>query len=410
MSSAVIRRVFAYYPGFFLCVCVCCSGIRRESALAIYPRRERAMADFVAKWEGIVAASGWDEKREKAVSLSDEVHDNIAEFSKCGIISKIKEGLESKDENARQSAVVVYGVLAENVGQPIEPFLIPLLPAVVSLYADRSAEIRNETEKAARGLLGSVCPYAIRPILRNLSEAMLSARRWQCKEGGLKLLASLVLTAPRQLSMCLPEVVPVMEEVMSDTRKEVQDVGMATFIKVCSIVGNQDIEPFIPTLSSCLAHPDEVPECIHKLAATTFVQQVEAPTLSIISPLLIRGLNDRGLQQTAIKRKTAVIIDNMCKLVENPLDAIPFLPKLLPGLMKNKETISDPEARGVTEKAYKTMLMVAGQTEATAEAAAESKQLEPKDVHVVLMVRQVQSISRTTAITGDWILKAEKKS
>ena len=46
-------------------------------------------------------------------------------------------------------------------------------------------------------------------------------------------------------------------------------------------------------------------------------------------PLLVRGL--RQDNTTAIKRKAAVIIENMAKLVDNPLDAVPFLPKLLPG-------------------------------------------------------------------------------
>ena len=46
-------------------------------------------------------------------------------------------------------------------------------------------------------------------------------------------------------------------------------------------------------------------------------------------PLLVRGL--RQDNTTAIKRKAALIIENMAKLVDNPLDAVPFLPKLLPG-------------------------------------------------------------------------------
>ena len=37
-------------------------------------------------------------------------------------------------------------------------------------------------------------------------------------------------------------------------------------------------------------------------------------TLSIMAPLLSRGLAERD---TAIKRKAAVIVDNMCKLVES---------------------------------------------------------------------------------------------
>jgi elongation factor 3 len=59
--------------------------------------------------------------------------------------------------------------------------------------------------------------------------------------------------------------------------------------------------------------------------------QVEAPPLSIIVPLLVRGLRERT---TAIKRKSCVIIDNMAKLVDNPADAAPFLPKLIPELEK----------------------------------------------------------------------------
>ena len=55
-------------------------------------------------------------------------------------------------------------------------------------------------------------------------------------------------------------------------------------------IGNLDIEPFVPTLIQCIVKIDEVPECVHKLAATTFVQQVESPTLSILGPLLMRGL------------------------------------------------------------------------------------------------------------------------
>jgi elongation factor 3 len=85
---------------------------------------------------------------------------------------------------------------------------------------------------------------------------------------------------------------------------------------VCSVVGNRDIEPFIPVLVSCIARPAEVPDCVHKLGATTFVQSVEAPALSIMVPLLIRGLRERA---TAVKRKSALIIDNMAKVSSLPV-------------------------------------------------------------------------------------------
>lgn len=59
------------------------------------------------------------------------------------------------------------------------------------------------------------------------------------------------------------------------------------------------------------------------------MQAVEAPALAIMVPLLIRGLRHN---ETPIKRKTAMIIANMSKLVNNPVDATVFLPRLLPGM------------------------------------------------------------------------------
>ena len=56
-----------------------------------------------------------------------------------------------------------------------------------------------------------------------------------------------------------------------------------------------------------IEQPSEVPETICKLAATTFVTTVEAPSLAIMSPTLHRGLSEAA---QAILRQTSIIIDN----------------------------------------------------------------------------------------------------
>ena len=105
--------------------------------------------------------------------------------------------------------------------------------------------------------------------------------------------------------------------------------------------------------SNCLINPvEETPKTIQLLAATTFVQEVDSPTLALMAPLLSRGLNEK---LTATVRKVAVIIDNMTKLVDNEHTIRPFVPKLLPGLIKVENTVGDPEARGVVVKAIKTL-------------------------------------------------------
>ena len=50
----------------------------------------------------------------------------------------------------------------------------------------------------------------------------------------------------------------------------------------------------------------------------------------------------------------------MCKLVEVPAYAAPFLPKLLPGLDRAKEEVSDPEVRECCLKAHKMLVKAAG--------------------------------------------------
>lgn len=87
---------------------------------------------------------------------------------------------------------------------------------------------------------------------------------------------------------------------------------------------------------------------MHALAGVTFVQSVQSPALAMVVPLLIRGLRSR---LTATRRQSCVIIDNMSKLVDEPLDAYPFLPTLMPALQFAADAMSDPEARSVAERA-----------------------------------------------------------
>lgn len=55
-----------------------------------------------------------------------------------------------------------------------------------------------------------------------LFDAMEDSKKWQIKEGALKLLAALAKTAPAQVSVCLPAIVPLISERMVDPREQVR--------------------------------------------------------------------------------------------------------------------------------------------------------------------------------------------
>merc|ERR1719201_2111589 len=98
--------------------------------------------------------------------------------------------------------------------------------------------------------------------------------------------------------------------------------------------------------------PATIGDVVEKSASVVFVQAVETPALAVAVPIVTRGLKDK---KEPTKRKACVIIDNMVKLVPDPREVLPFLEKLLPLLKKACDEISDPEARGMAERALSTL-------------------------------------------------------
>lgn len=103
-------------------------------------------------------------------------------------------------------------------------------------------------------------------------------------------LADMASNAKREnVALELYEIVPVLSEVMWDADDDVVAAATETLGKCCDTAGNRDLAPFAPTIIHCIANPDDVPECIHKLAATVFVQEIRSPALAVTVPLLVRG-------------------------------------------------------------------------------------------------------------------------
>lgn len=204
-----------------------------------------------------------------------------------------------------------------------------------------------------KAIINSMSSYAIKySTLPILFEKLSVKEKWQIRVTSLHLIRHLAQIAPVQIAACLPELIPKLAEQAADARREISQAAEQALFDVCNCMQNKDIEPFIPVLVSCIARPNELDECIYKLSATTFVQVVEQPTLAILVPLLERGLRS---PTSAIRRRAAVICDNMCKLVQNPAHASPLLPTLLPLLTSAKESTADPEVREVCSKAYATL-------------------------------------------------------
>ncbi|QLL32097.1 hypothetical protein HG536_0C02660 [Torulaspora globosa] len=262
-----------------------------------------------------------------------------------------------KDKKSAANALETISHVASpsDLSPSIEPFVVSAVPLIAEQCGNKDKEIQEAASQALVSIVKAVNPIAVKALLPHLTTALSNTNKWQEKVAILAAISELVDSAKTQVALRMPELIPVLSEAMWDTKKEVKKAATDTMTKATETVENKDIERFIPELIGCIADPSAVPETVHLLGATTFVAEVTPATLSIMVPLLSRGLAER---ETSIKRKAAVIIDNMCKLVEDPQVVAPFLDKLLPGLKNNFATIADPEAREVTLRGLKTLRRV----------------------------------------------------
>ncbi|CAG7967429.1 unnamed protein product [Penicillium salamii] len=268
-----------------------------------------------------------------------------------------KQLANKKDATARERAAEGIRAIAlhPTIEAGVEPHLVALLGPILAAVGDKQQAVKEAAQSAAIAIVKNVSGNAVKATITPILDSLANAQKWPEKKCALDCLDQLVDSAKMQLGYQVPTLLPVISEAMWDTKTEIKKAAYSTMEKVCNLIVNKDIERFIPELIKCIAKPQNVPETIHLLGATTFVTDVTGPTLAIMVPLLDRGLVER---ETAIKRKTAVIVDNMCKLVEDPQLVAPFLPKMLPGLNKNFETLADPEAREKTKQALDTLARV----------------------------------------------------
>ena len=268
-----------------------------------------------------------------------------------------KQLSNKKDAGARERSLETIKSIAQHstVSPNVEPYLAELLAPTLAAVGDKMNPVKVAAQAASLAIVKAINANAVKAILPAIIKSILSAQKWAEKITGLQCIEALVESAPAQLAFRVPDLIPVGSESMWDTKPEVKKAAYGTMEKVCNLIVNKDIERFIPELIKCIAKPENVPETVHLLGATTFVTDVHEPTLAIMVPLLDRGLDER---ETAIKRKSAVIVDNMCKLVEDPQIVAAFLPKLMPKLQKNFDTLADPEAREKTRQGLDTLIRV----------------------------------------------------
>ncbi|KAH8993307.1 P-loop containing nucleoside triphosphate hydrolase protein [Lactarius hatsudake] len=274
----------------------------------------------------------------------------------------------------RESAAMAFQSFAAVLGPPAAPVLMPSLPILFDLYMDKGEVVRQAAAGATKAILKLFPPESTHLVFKTL-EGIIENGKWRTKAAALDAMRTFVSGAEEAVATELAAILPPVTAAMHDTKNEVTSAAVKCATALCTTLANADLAPHIPILVKCMSDPTSVPLCIKSLSNTTFVAEVTAPALAVLVPLLTRALNDRSME---VQRRTVVVIDNLVKLVRDPVVAATYLGPLVIGVNKIAEGAAFPEVRAFAEGALNT-LQKAG-------ASSGADALPPRDVTAEVII------------------------
>ncbi|ESR56521.1 hypothetical protein CICLE_v10018428mg [Citrus x clementina] len=307
----------------------------------------------------LMKSDKYGERRGAAFGLAGVVKGfGISSLKKYGIAATLREGLADRNSaKRREGALLAFECLCEKLGRLFEPYVIQMLPLLLVAFSDQVVAVREAAECAARAMMSQLSAQGVKLVLPSLLKG-LEDKAWRTKQSSVQLLGAMAYCAPQQLSQCLPKIVPKLTEVLTDTHPKVQSAGQTALQQVGSVIKNPEIASLVPTLLMGLTDPnDHTKYSLDILLQTTFVNTVDAPSLALLVPIVHRGLRERSAET---KKKAAQIVGNMCSLVTEPKDMIPYIGLLLPEV---KKVLVDPipEVRSVAARAIGSLIRGMGE-------------------------------------------------
>lgn len=280
---------------------------------------------------------------------------SIQAVSQHQILKRIEAAAEDKKESkVRQGALLCLEGLTLSLGRLFDPYVVSSLPLLLQAFSDGNADVRTASKNASGVMMSQLSGPGVKQVLNPLLEGI-QDKQWRTKLGSIELLSAMTNCLPKQLAACLPKVVPALCGVINDQHAKVKEAARDALNKIGSIITSPELKNLAPELIEALTEGAQYEYItmgvLDKLLSTSFVHHIDAPSLSLVCPLVQRALKERAAE---MKRKGAQIVGSMVLLIKDAKDIQPYLPLLLPQL---KVILVDPipDVRATSAKAFGTL-------------------------------------------------------
>ena len=251
------------------------------------------------------------------------------------IISFIESAAQSTSMTSREGSMMVLAALFDSLTFMFEPYVVKFLPLLLENFSSKDEGVREAAQLASRSVMRNLSPHGVKLVMPKVLEG-LDDSRWRTKQVAIHMLGSMAYCSPQSLSACLPRIVPILTESCNDAHLEIQQAAQHALMDIGNVIRTPEIADLQQVLLKALTEPHiHTADALKTLTETSFHHTIDAPSLSLIVPILMRGLNERV---TDTKKKAALIVGNICSLASRD-DVLPYLAKLLIPL---KKCLMDP--------------------------------------------------------------------
>jgi len=275
-----------------------------------------------------------------------------------GLITQLQDAMTGSDADKTNEALDTFAKLCSGTGEWVEPYLLPCLTPILDCLAVKKTT--DAATKAGVALMKKMNAHSMLIALDMLFDS-LESMKWQTKVGALVLLGSLGALHEQVVQMNLPKIILRLIGMASDVKKDVKEQTRKCFQEICAVITNVDIMPIIERVIKGYMDPVKMTaDALDALVSTTFINDVDIPTLSLLVPILTKGMRERAVK---LKRQSALVIGNMCKLVNDPRTAQQFYPVLKPVLERGIDEIAVEEVRKVCQHSLDTLQRVSNEAD-----------------------------------------------
>ena len=215
---------------------------------------------------------------------------SILALKQHNIMDALLEAVQNKKSaNHREGALMALELLCTFLGRLFEPYVIHVLPHLLICYGDTNADVRIAAQDTARAIMAKLSAHGVKLVLPALL-AGLDDDSWRTKAGSVELLGAMANCAPKQLSACLPQIVPRLAAVVTDSHAKVQQAGRDALSQITQVIKNPEVMNIAPAILAALSDPsNKINACLEAILQTAFMHVIDAASLAVLMPVLQRA-------------------------------------------------------------------------------------------------------------------------